>query len=202
VAKLELLPKDAGGLLGGYGRAANGQGAITVSKLSFRIPVMEGPGAAAGQVIAPSPRLLPCGDAIAQQYSSTEYLRAALGEGKVSVKGRKARVPVDSAPGANPCKVKVTLLAARKGKKTKGRAAKKKKKGKKTRVLGSGTATIAGGQSGTVKVKLSKAGRTALRGGGKVRVQVTTIDSAGNTIQTTKVKVGSKKHGKHKKHKR
>jgi predicted acyl esterase len=200
VAKLELLPKDAGGLLGGYGRAANGQGAITVSKLSFRIPVMEGPGAAAGQVLAPSPRLLPCGDAIAQQYSSTEYLRAALGEGKVSVKGRKARVPVDSAPGTNPCKVQVTLLQARKGKK-KGRAA-KKKKGKKTQVLGRGTATIAGGQSGTVKVKLTKAGQTVLRGGGKVRVQVTTIDSAGNTVQITKVKVAAKKHKPHKKHKR
>jgi hypothetical protein len=163
---------------------------------------MEGPGAAAGQVMAPSPRLLPCGDAIAQQYSSTEYLRAALGEGKVSVKGRKARVPVDSAPGTNPCKVQVTLLQARTGKK-KGRAAKKKKKkGKKTRVLGRGTATIAGGQSGTVKVKLTKAGQTALRGGGKVRVQVTTIDSAGNTIQITKVKVAAKKHKPHKKHKR
>src|SRR5689334_16834128 len=35
IAKLELLPRDAGGLLGGYGRPANGQGAVTVSDLSF-----------------------------------------------------------------------------------------------------------------------------------------------------------------------
>jgi dienelactone hydrolase len=204
VAKLELLPRDAGGSsLSNYGRPANGQGDITVSKLDLRLPVLEGPGASGGQVVAAPPLLLPCGSAIAPEYSSSDFVRATLGDGKVTVKGRQARVPVDSAPGANPCKVKVTLLQARKGKskgKKKGRAA-KKKKGKKTLVLGRGTATIAGGQSGTVKVKLTKAGGAALRKGGKVRVQVTTVDSAGNTVQITKVKVAAKKHGKHGKHK-
>jgi predicted acyl esterase len=198
VAKLELLPSDShGNLIGGYGRAANGQGEVTISGLSLRLPTLEGPGAGGGAVKAASPLALPCGAAIAPQFSSVEFVRATLGQGKVSVKGRKARVPVDSAPGANPCQVKVSLLSARKGKGKKGRAAKKKtKKGK--RVLGRGAATIEGGQSKTVKVKLTKAGRTALRRGGKVRVQVTTVDPAGNTVQTTKVKLNSKKHKKHK----
>ncbi|HEY6671222.1 MAG TPA: CocE/NonD family hydrolase [Solirubrobacterales bacterium] len=193
VAKLELLPSDShGNLIGGYGRAANGQGQVTISDLSLRLPTMEGPGGAGGEVKAASPLPLPCGSAIAQQYSSSEYVRATLGAGKVKVKKRKARVPVDSAPGANPCRTKVVLLKARAGKKKKGRAA--KKKGKK--VLGSGKATIAGGQTKTVKVKLNKTGRKVLRAGSKIRVQVTTVDSAGNTVELSKVKVAGKKHRK------
>jgi dienelactone hydrolase len=195
VAKLELLPRDAGGSdLSNYGRPANGQGEITVSNLDLRLPVLEGPGAAAGQVGAAPALPLPCGSAIAQQYSSSDYVRATLGKGKVKAKGRKAFVPVDSAPGANPCRTKVTLLKARAGTKKKGRVA--KKKGKKTKVLGRGTATIAGGQSKTVKVKLTKKGRVALRHGGRVRVQITTVDSAGNTVQLSKVKVKAAHKGK------
>ena len=42
LAKLELLPSDShGNVVGGYGRAANGQGDITVSKLDLRLPVLE-----------------------------------------------------------------------------------------------------------------------------------------------------------------
>jgi predicted acyl esterase len=203
VAKLELLPGDSHGeVTGGYGRAANGQGQVTISDLSLRLPTLDGPGAGGGAVKSASALALPCGVAIAPQYSSSEYVRATLGSGKLTLKGRKASVPVDSAPGANACQTQVTLLGAHKAKKKKkkGRAAKKKKKGKK-RVLGRGSATIAGGQSKTVKVKLSKAGRAALAHGGKVRVQVTTIDSAGNTVQLTKAKV-KVKGGKHKKHKK
>jgi dienelactone hydrolase len=195
VAKLELLPRDAGGFLGGYGRPANGQGAITVSNLSFRIPVMENPGAAGGQVKAAAPLVLPCGAGIAQQFSSVPYLRASLGQGKVKAKGKKAKVPVDSAPGTAPCKVQVQLLGSGKGKKgKKGRAAKKRKKGGK--VLGGATVTIPGGQSQMVKVKLSKRGRSALSRGGKVRVKVTTADAAGNTVQIERAKTSSKKHKK------
>ena len=80
---------------------------ITVSKLDLRLPVLEGPGAG-GQVVAAPALPLPCGSAIAQQYSSSDYVRATLGQGKLRLKGRKsASVPVDSAPGANACKTKV-----------------------------------------------------------------------------------------------
>jgi hypothetical protein len=194
VAKLELLPKDAGGgSLNSYGRPANGQGDITVSNLDLRLPVADDPGAAAGQV-GDSPALpLPCGVAIAPQYSSASYVRATLGTGKVKIKGKKAKVPIDSAPGSNPCRVKVKLLGSGKGR---AGAAKKKKKGGS---LGKGGATIAGGQSKTVKVKLTKHGRKAVSKGRSVRVQVTTIDATGNTQQTTKVKLGKKGKKKHKK---
>jgi hypothetical protein len=192
VAKLELLPKDAGGSsLNSYGRPANGQGDITVSKLDLRLPVADDPGAAGGQVGAAPPLPLPCGMAIAPEFSSAAYLRASLGEGKVKAKRKAVKVPVDSAPGANPCRVQVKLLGSGKG--TKASSAKKKKKKKK--VLGRATTTIPGGQSQTVKVKLSKHGRSAVKKG-KVRVQVTTLDSTGDTVQVVKVKLHGKKHKK------
>ncbi|MGA8218879.1 MAG: CocE/NonD family hydrolase [Solirubrobacterales bacterium] len=202
VAKLELLPRDAGGGdLNSYGRPANGQGDMTVSGLDLRLPVLNGPGASGGQVKVATPLPLPCGSAIAPEYSSVSYLRAVLSGRKVKAKGKKKlKVPVDSAPGSNPCRVKVQLLGSGKGRK--GRSAKKRKKKKHAHVLGKGGATIAGGQSKVVKVKLSKHGRTAVRRGRGLRVKVTTVDAAGNTVQISKVKLKHKKHKKHKKHRR
>ena len=100
-------------------------------------------------------------------------------------------MPVDSAPGANPCQVGVKLFASGSAK---GRSAKKKKRRK---VIGKAKATIPGGQSKTVKLKLSKHGAAAVKRGKGISVQVTTIDSTGNTVQTAKVKL--KKKGKQKK---
>jgi dienelactone hydrolase len=202
VAKLELLPKDAGGgTLNSYGRPANGQGDITVSNLDLRLPVLEGPGAAGGQVVASPALPLPCGKAVAPQYSSTDYVRATLGAGKLKRKGRSLTVPVDAAPSGDSCKVQIRLIdKSQKQKKDKRSAdSAKKKKNKKVRVLGKGTATIAAGQSGTVKVKLTKNGSRSL--GKKVRVEVTTVDPTGNTVQNGQAKVGGKK-AKNKKHKR
>jgi dienelactone hydrolase len=191
VAKLELLPRDAGGsTLNSYGRAANGQGDITVSGLDLRLPVLDDPGAAGGQVTAAPALPLPCGTAIAQQFSSVSYLRASLGDGKLKFKGRKSKVPVDSAPGANPCQVGVKLFASGSAK---GRSAKKKQK----KVIGKAKATIPGGQNKTMKLKLSKRGAAAVKQGKGISVQVTTMDSTGNTVQTAKVKF--KKKGKQKK---
>jgi fermentation-respiration switch protein FrsA (DUF1100 family) len=198
VAKLELLPSDShGNVIGGYGRAANGQGQVTVSNLSLRLPTLEGPGGAGGQVKAASPKILPCGAEIAPEFSSMTYVRASLGDGKVKLKGRAVQVPIDSAPGLNPCRVMVQLLGSGKG--TKGRSAKKHKK-KKTNVLGRGGATIPGGQSKTVKVKLSKHGRSTVKRGRGIRVQVTTLDTAGNTVQVSKLNLSHKHGKKHKKH--
>jgi hypothetical protein len=191
VAKLELLPRDAGGALGGYGRAANGQGAITVSDLRLDLPVLDSPGSAGGQVKVASPLPLPCGMAIAPEFSSTSYLRASVGDGKVRVKGRTAKVPVDSAPGTTPCRIQVQLLGSGKGSK-----ASSAKKRKKANVLGRRTTTVAGGQSKTFKLKLSKHGRAAISRGKGIRLKVTTIDSAGNTVQTAKVNFKHKKHKK------
>ena len=203
VAKLELLPKDAGGgTLNSYGRPANGQGDITVSKLDLRLPVLEGPGGAAGQVVASPALPLPCGAAIAEQYSSSDFVRATLGAGKVMRKGRTLKVPIDSAPSGDSCQVSLKVLGKRKKPKKGKRSAieaKKKNKKKGKRVLGTGKATIAAGQSGLVKVKLSKNAARSLPG--KVRIEITTIDPAGNTVQNVKVKVAGHKGKKHKKHK-
>jgi len=204
VAKLELLPKDAGGTaLSSYGRVANGQGVVTVSDLDLRLPVLEGPGSAGGQVVASPALPLPCGEGIARQYSSAASVRATLGSEKLKRKGRTVRAPVDSAPSGNACKIKVRLIGKKQSKKQKKgkRSAvlsKKKKKGKTKRILGKGSATIAAGQSGRVKVKLTKSGARAL--GKKVRVEVTTIDPKGNTVQSVKAKVSGKKAKKKKKH--
>ena len=108
-------------------------------------------------------------------------------------KGKTARVPVDSAPGSTPCRVQVDLIGSGKG--TKARSAKKRKK--RANVLGRATVTIAGGDSKVVKLKLGKHGRSAVSRGRKVRVKVTTLDAAGNTVQITKLNKG-KKHKKHK----
>jgi dienelactone hydrolase len=206
VAKLELLPKDAGGgTLNSYGRPANGQGDLTVSNLDLRLPVLEGPGASGGQVVAPPPLALPCGKAIALEYSSADFVRATLGAGKLKRKGKSVKVPVDSAPSGSACQVQVRLLGKKpkqsKKKHKRSADAAKKKKGKKKgnkKVLGKGTATIAAGQSGIVKVKLNKSGQRTL--GKKVRVELTTIDPTGNTVQNAQAKVSGKK-AKKKKHK-
>jgi predicted acyl esterase len=209
VAKLELLPNDSGGSgLNSYGRASNDQGDITVSNLDFRMPVVEGPGAAGGQVTALPALPLPCGQQIAPQFSSSDFVRATLGTGKVKRKGRKLKVPVDAAPSGSPCQVQVKVLGKRKsqkkgkkGKKRSADAAKKKKHKKKgKRVLGKGQATVAAGKTGVVTVKLSKSAARALPK--KVRLEITTLDPGGNTVQNAKVKVGGgKKAKKHKKHK-
>jgi predicted acyl esterase len=210
VAKLELLPKDAGGsTLNSYGRAANGQGDITVSNLDLRLPVLEGPGAAGGQVTALPPLPLPCGAQIAPQFSSSDFVRATLGAGKVKRKKRTLKVPVEAAPSGSACQVSLKVLGKRKKPKKhkKGKRSaveakkhhKKKHKKKGKRVLGKGKATIAAGQSGLVKVKLSKS--AARNFPGKVRIEITTVDPAGNTVQNAQVKVKGKKAKKHKKHK-
>jgi hypothetical protein len=197
VAKLELLPRDAGGgALNSYGRAANGQGPITVSNLSLRLPTLDGPGAAGGQVKPASALPLPCGQAIAPEFASSPHLRASLGTGKLRFKGRTGKVPIDSAPGPNACRVVVRLLVT--GKRTSGRSARKHRT--RPRVLGRGRATIPGGGSKTIKLKLRKRGRSAVRRGSGIKVQVITLDAAGSTVQIARVhfKTQKKKHGKHK----
>ena len=77
VVKLELLPSDShGALVGGYGRASNGQGPVTVKGLELRLPVLDRPGGAGGQVKPALPLLLPCGAAIAPQFASFNFVRA------------------------------------------------------------------------------------------------------------------------------
>jgi len=61
--KLELLPDDFP-----YGRASNGQQAVTVSNLQLRIPTVDRPGAAGGLVKPPLPKFLPPGYQLAREF--------------------------------------------------------------------------------------------------------------------------------------
>ena len=156
VAKLELLPSDAGGNDAQQLRARRerpgGHHGFEASTCACRCST--DPGAAGGQVTAAPALPLPCGMAIAPQFSSDSYLRATLGDGKLRFKGRTGKVPVDSAPGLNPCQVQIKLLGSGKAS---GRSAKKQKKNAK--VLGRGGAKIPGGQSATREAEAQQAGR-------------------------------------------
>jgi hypothetical protein len=68
---------------------------------------------------------------------------------------------------------------------------------RKASAPGKGSATIAAGQSGVVKIKPRRALLKPSRQG---QVDITTVDPSGNTVQNAKVKVGGKKSKKHKKH--
>ena len=60
--KLELLPDDAP-----YGRASDGQQAVTVAGLQLRLPAREKPGAN-GLVQAPLPKVVPPGAKLARGF--------------------------------------------------------------------------------------------------------------------------------------
>ena len=69
VAKLELLPNDAGSSPGAsYGRASNGQQNVTVEGLELRLPVRQAPGSLGGLVQAPAPKVVPPGYALARDF--------------------------------------------------------------------------------------------------------------------------------------
>ncbi|HET9162742.1 MAG TPA: CocE/NonD family hydrolase [Solirubrobacterales bacterium] len=76
IPKLELLPSDPP-----YLRPANTEGAITVSNLELRLPVLEGPGALGGLVQAPAPKIVPPGYELAGDYRAGEGGGAAPGGG-------------------------------------------------------------------------------------------------------------------------
>ena len=157
------------------------------------------PGAAGGQVGAAPALPLPCGMAIAPEYSSASYLRASLGSGKVKIKGKKAKVPVDSSPGPNPCQVQVKLLGSGKGTAAPPR---RRRRGKKSGSLGKGIATIAGRTERDGQRQADQAWAADRLAGSRIRVEITTVDATGNTVQTSKVKLGKQgKKGK-KKHKK
>jgi hypothetical protein len=62
IAKLELLPADQP-----YGRNSNGQGAVTVSNLELRLPVLEQPGTGPAQ--APAAKVVPPGYELSADYA-------------------------------------------------------------------------------------------------------------------------------------
>ncbi len=70
VLKLELLSKDSP-----YAQASTTQADITVSNVEVRLPVREQPGALAGLVREPAPKVLPPGARLARDFWPAPYAR-------------------------------------------------------------------------------------------------------------------------------
>jgi fermentation-respiration switch protein FrsA (DUF1100 family) len=140
VAKLELLPSDAP-----YSRPPNTQGPITVSNLELRLPVREPPG---GIVQTPSPPVIPEGYEPAIDYRSAgpggsptaeKAPSGVAGLAKGGIRATKKFLVLRLRCTGGPCS---GSLSASRGKRT----------------LASGTYTIPGGQTQTVRLPLTGAG--------------------------------------------
>jgi hypothetical protein len=152
VPKLELLPRDsdAGQLgLGGYGRPSNGQGKIIVSNLRLTLPVHERPGAARGAVKRPAQRVAPCSYRLATEFAGLGRVASTLAPGKLRLRHGAIAARVSSVPGEFACKVDVSIKGTERG--TRFRIA-------------HGSATIPGGKTGAVKLRLTRRARRALLG--------------------------------------
>ena len=187
VPRVQLLAKDSGGgPLNTYGRAANGQGPITVSKLEIRLPVVDKPGASGGQVKVARDEFVPTGRTLSPDFAAlANEANAKIAKGKLAGNSKVVKVKVGSPASWASCHATVKLFSSTQG--VAGAAAKKKKG--KAKLLGtSSVANIAGGKTGTVKVKLTKAGRKAARkGAGKsLVVQVSTAEQDGYVVAKRK----------------
>jgi hypothetical protein len=77
VAKLELLPNDAGSVAANsYGRASNNQANVTVENLELRLPVLEQPDSLGGVVEDPVTKTVPPGYTLAPGYPPPGYPRS------------------------------------------------------------------------------------------------------------------------------
>ena len=184
VAKLELLGKDSGGgPVNSYARPANGQGAVTVSNLELRVPVLEKPGSGVleggGVVRASAPKVVPAGRSLARDFAALpQGTNATFGGGKLLLKGRKILVPVHSPEAWAACHATVQVF--------KGGAAVAKKK--KRLLIATGTLAIPGGQTQSVRLKLSKKASKTISGRGKLKTRLVlqTAEQSG-TVQSTRM---------------
>ena len=194
VPRVQLLAKDAGGgALNSYGKGANGQGPVTLSNVEVRLPVLEKPGASDGQVKVARDEFVPPGRSLSPDFAGlANDANATIAKGKLAASSKAVKVKVGSPASWASCHATVKLFSVGGA----GSSAKKKKKKAKTKLLGtSSLATIVGGKSGVVKVKLNKAGRKLARKGGsrKLTVQVTTAEQDGNVSATRKAAFKKKK---------
>lgn len=189
IPKLELLPQDAGtSQVSTYGKPSNGQGVVTVSNLELRLPVLQKPGFDGGYVKAAAAKVVPAGYELAKQFAELTPRNAGLAKGPLTVGGKRSGAKVLSPDSWRFCHATVRVFGA-----GAGASAKKKKKGV---LLAKGKAKVAGGKKGNAKLKLTKAGKRALRGKGKlkVRVELSTTEQVG----TVKAKRVLKRTGKKK----
>ncbi|MDP9188130.1 MAG: CocE/NonD family hydrolase, partial [Actinomycetota bacterium] len=114
VPRVQLLPKDsAGGALNSYGRAANGQGPITISNVEVRLPVIERPGAAAGQVKVPRDEFVPPGRVLSPDFAAlANDANATIAEGKLKGNAKMLKVRLGSPATWVACHATVQLFSS------------------------------------------------------------------------------------------
>lgn len=169
VPKLELLPDDSDpGLLGGYGRASDGQQPVTVSDLQLRLPLFERPGSA-GDVRAPAPKLVPRGLELARDFAGLDP-RARLTRGELRVRRGKLIARVACPRRFRSCSGgRISVRAA----------------GRKGFRLGSGRFALDGGERDRIAIALGARARSYFRGhdGLRVRSAVRSTETTGAARQ-------------------
>ncbi len=157
VAKLELLPNDSP-----YSRATNGQAPITLTDLELRLPVLERPGAGGGVVQAPAPKEVPSGSTLAPGFPGKGRARARLAKGPLRVRGGRLVGRVRCPASFQACH-QGTVVA---------RGAPKHGSGGRF-LLGKGGFSARGGQTKTVRMKLTRAARRYFASHRRLRTRVT-----------------------------
>ncbi len=177
--KLQLVAGDDAGFgaeIASSFRASNDQEDIEISNLEFRLPVMERPGAAGGQVKPPLPKTVPAGYALSSDYSS-----AALRVGKAMLTGKTVKLTMSCPATAYSCGAATIDVSGRIG----GR---QMKVGSRSGVL------ITPGRNATVSLPLTGSARAALRDSSapkrvslKVRTKARGVGS-GSSVVTGRVR--------------
>ena len=177
VPKLELLPRDTGSsILASYARQANNPGQVTISNLELRLPVLQKVGGLDGYVKVPAAKVVPSGYELAKDFANLPSNNARLGKGKLRI--GKGGATVDSPNKWVLCHATVEVFAG-------GAGSSAKKKGK---ALARGKVKVKNGKKRKAKLRLTKAGRRALRGKNRVKVKVhlTTKEQTG-TVKAKRV---------------
>ena len=213
VPRLQLLPKDSSAsTLTSYGRKPNGQTAITVGNVEVRLPVTSRPGASGGAVKVPRDEYVPAGRSLSPDFAALNNdANATIADGKLTAGKKFVDVKLGSPANWVACHATVEVYfgteglasAAAKGKK--GKKGKKKKKKKKkgnptAQLLGTGTGTVPGGETGTVRIELNAAGRKLAKKNSQKRlvIRVATAEQDG-LVQEQRTAVFKKKGKKKKK---
>lgn len=177
--KLQLVAGDDAGFgaeIASSFRASNDQEDIEISNLEFRLPVMERPGAAGGEVKPPLPKTVPAGYALSSDYSA-----AALRVGKAMLTGKTVKLNVSCPANAYSCGAATIDVSGRIG-------------GKQIKVGSRSGVLIAPGRNATVSLPLTGSARAALRDSSapkrvslKVRTRARGVE-AGSSVVTGRIR--------------
>ena len=179
--KLQLTAGDFAGFgaeLASSFRASNDQKDVRISNVEVRIPVMEKPGAAGGQVKPPLPKTVPAGYAL-----SADYAPAKLGIGTATLSGRTVKLKVSCPATAYSCgNATIAVTGNVKGRKT--------SLGTRSGVL------VAPGKTATVSLGISGAARKSLGKAPSPKSVSLTVTTRAKGIGSGTVAVKGKRTGR------